>query len=113
MFKQLNHTNTGALTVDEFISVYDAVTLKWSPKDPSEPWYSKTWLPFRTVCKYSRIFVTWPYFEHIVCKFYIRSKLHLTIRLRYMMLLNNNFQIHLLLEMDCQCLYEFWNLQIV
>ncbi|GLV36801.1 cacophony [Carabus blaptoides fortunei] len=80
MFKQLNHAATGALTVDEFIAVYDAVTLKWSPKDPSEPWYSKIWLPFRTVCKYSRIFVTWPYFEHIVYTFIIGNGLSMFIR---------------------------------
>lgn len=69
MFKQLNHGDDGGLTMDEFISVYDAVTLRWSPKDPSEPWYSRTWTPFKYICKYSRKLVTWPYFEHIVCKF--------------------------------------------
>lgn len=68
MFKQLNHSGTGQLTVEEFSMVYDTVTLKWSVKDPSEPWYSRIWAPFKYICKYCNKFVMWPYFEHIVCK---------------------------------------------
>lgn len=69
MFEQLNESKTGGLTTEEFISIYDAVTLRWSPKDPPEPWYARSWTPLRIICKYSRKLIMWPYFEHIVCKY--------------------------------------------
>lgn len=80
MFKQLNHAATGQLTVEEFSMVYDTVTLKWSAKDPSEPWYLRIWTPFKYICKYCNKFVMWPYFEHIVYTFIIANGLSMFIR---------------------------------
>lgn len=68
MFKQLNTSSSGALNVDEFITVYDSVTLHWSPKDPPQPWYFTAWKPIQIICKGARKLIFWPYFEHIVCK---------------------------------------------
>lgn len=67
MFRELNVSGTGALTQDEFLGIYDAVTLKWHIKDPPDPWFSAAWPPLRTVCRATRVIVTWKYFEHIVC----------------------------------------------
>ena len=47
MFWQLNSSHNGTLTLDEFINVYDAITLKWKLKDPIDPWFSAAWPPLR------------------------------------------------------------------
>lgn len=71
MFWQLNASHSGNLTLDEFINVYDAVTLKWKLKDPIDPWFSAAWPPLRTICRAARTLVTWHYFEYIVCRHYL------------------------------------------
>lgn len=68
MFKQLNSSGNGALSEEEFLNVYDAVNLKWHLKEPSDPWFSVAWPPLKAFCRHARAFVTWKYFEHIVCK---------------------------------------------
>lgn len=69
IFRQLNHSGTGALTEDEFLEIYDAVTLRWRLKDPPDPWFSAAWSPLRLLCRTARTVVTWEYFEYLVCKF--------------------------------------------
>jgi two pore calcium channel protein 1 len=67
IFRQLNTSGTGALTEDEFLGIYDAITLRWRLKDPPDPWFSAAWPPLRMFCRAARTVVTWEYFEHIVC----------------------------------------------
>lgn len=67
IFRQLNQSNTGALTQDEFLNIYDAVTLRWRLKDPPDPWFSAAWPPLRAFCRMARTIVTWEYFEYIIC----------------------------------------------
>lgn len=69
MFRQLNGSGNGALSEEEFLGIYDVNSLKWHLKDPPDPWFSAAWPPLRTICRGSRLFVTWHYFEHIVCTF--------------------------------------------
>lgn len=71
IFRQLNTTNNGLLTQDEFLNIYDATTLKWRNKNPIDPWFSAAWPPLRTFCRGSRNLVSWKYFEHFVCKYEI------------------------------------------
>lgn len=80
MFKQLNTSNNGGLTVEEFSCIYDAVTLRWTIKDPPEPWYSKSWRPVRLICSCSRKLVFWPYFEHIVYALIIGNGIAMCVR---------------------------------
>lgn len=70
IFRQLNHSGTGVLTEDEFLEIYDAVTLRWRLKDPPDPWFSAAWSPLRLLCRTARTVVTWEFFEYIVCKFF-------------------------------------------
>jgi hypothetical protein len=68
MFKELNPTGSGLLSVEEFYSVYDAVMLKWEAQFSQIPWFHTTWSPLQTFCQFTHDFVTWKYFEYIVCK---------------------------------------------
>lgn len=68
IFRQLNASNTGLLTQDEFLNIYDAVSLRWRHKDPPDPWFSAAWPPLRTLCRSARVVVSWEYFEYVVCK---------------------------------------------
>lgn len=73
IFRQLNQSNSGAITQEEFLNIYDVVTLKWHLKDPPDPWFSAAWPPLRTLCRASRTAVSWEYFEYVVCTFFFFS----------------------------------------
>lgn len=68
IFRQLNASGTGLLTQDEFLNIYDAISLRWRHKNPPDPWFSAAWPPLRGLCRTARDMVTWPYFEYFVCK---------------------------------------------
>ena len=68
MFKELNKSGSGSLLLEEFYSVYDAAMLKWEAQFSQIPWFHTTWAPLQTFCQLTHDFVTWKYFEHIVCK---------------------------------------------
>ncbi|ERL92570.1 hypothetical protein D910_09883, partial [Dendroctonus ponderosae] len=61
-------SGTGLLTQDEFLNIYDAISLRWRHKDPPDPWFTAAWPPLRTFCRNARVLVSLPYFEYIVCK---------------------------------------------
>nr|CAH7728737.1 unnamed protein product [Callosobruchus chinensis] len=66
IFRQLNASGNGMMTQEEFLSIYDAVTLKWRNKNPLDPWFSAAWPPLRMFCRLSRTLVMWKYFEYII-----------------------------------------------
>jgi two pore calcium channel protein 1 len=68
MFKELNASGSGSLSLEEFYSVYDAAMLKWEAQFSQTPWFHTTWTPLQTFCQFTHDFVTWKYFEYIVCK---------------------------------------------
>ncbi|CAG9770850.1 unnamed protein product [Ceutorhynchus assimilis] len=80
IFRQLNVSNTGLLTQDEFINIYDGVSLRWRHKDPPDPWFSAAWPPLRTLCRTARLVVSWDYFEHIVYALIITNTLAMFLR---------------------------------
>ncbi|XP_018562124.1 two pore calcium channel protein 1 isoform X2 [Anoplophora glabripennis] len=80
IFRQLNASNTGLLTQDEFLNIYDAITLKWRIKDPPDLWFTAAWPPLRMFCRAARTTVTWKYFEHIVYVLIIANGLAMLIR---------------------------------
>lgn len=67
MFKQLNTSNTGALSLEEFVSVYECGALKWAPQHDRAPWYGALG-PIEVIGRYSSYIVNWQYFEYLVCK---------------------------------------------
>ncbi|XP_050302250.1 two pore calcium channel protein 1-like isoform X2 [Anthonomus grandis grandis] len=80
IFRQLNASNNGMLIQDEFLNIYDAVSLRWRLKDPPDPWFSAAWPPLRIFCRTARSFVSWPYFEHIVYTLIITNGVTMFIR---------------------------------
>lgn len=49
MFKTLDVTKTGFLTLEEFYQVYEVSPLKWKPKRPEEPWFSNLGKPWEDI----------------------------------------------------------------
>ncbi|KAL3272233.1 hypothetical protein HHI36_022716 [Cryptolaemus montrouzieri] len=66
MFHLLNVSGTGSLTQDEFLNIYDALTVKWRLRESLDPWYLSAWPPLRAFYKLSRAVITWKYFEYVV-----------------------------------------------
>ncbi|XP_056633174.1 two pore calcium channel protein 1-like isoform X1 [Diorhabda sublineata] len=81
MFRQLNKSNTGQLTQEEFLDVYDSLTLKWRNKTPLDPWFSAAWPPLRTFCRAAKSLVTWRFFEHIIYILIIANGIAMFIRI--------------------------------
>lgn len=69
MFRHMNASGTGALSCDEFLSVYDVTTLQWEPQYSSIPWYHTAWKPVQMLCNGANVAIMSPYFEAIVCKY--------------------------------------------
>ncbi|XP_066153922.1 two pore channel protein 1-like isoform X1 [Euwallacea fornicatus] len=80
IYRQLNTSSTGLLTQEEFLNIYDAISLRWRHKDPPDPWFSAAWPPLRSLCRSARYIVTWPYFEYIVYTLIIGNGLAMFIR---------------------------------
>lgn len=68
IFRYLNKSETGYLSEEEFLNVFDAVSLRWYPKDMTDPWFSAAWPPLRALCRTTRVIISWPHFENIICK---------------------------------------------
>nr|CAD7403905.1 unnamed protein product [Timema poppensis] len=66
MFKELNTSDSGSLSLEEFYAVYDATLLKWEAQFSHIPWFHTTWIPLQTLCQWAHDFVIWPYFEHLI-----------------------------------------------
>ncbi|KAK7873151.1 hypothetical protein R5R35_006372 [Gryllus longicercus] len=66
MFKELNTSSSGTLSLEEFYSVYDAALLKWDAQFSQIPWFHTTWAPVQTMCQLAHDLVTWKYFEYII-----------------------------------------------
>ncbi|KAG8296528.1 Two pore calcium channel protein 1 [Homalodisca vitripennis] len=67
MFKQLNTSNSGALTLDEFCNVYDAVAINWEVQYAHIPWFHSAWMPLQRLCQLMHNLVMWAHFESVVC----------------------------------------------
>lgn len=68
MFKQLNVSNTGALTLSEFCNVYDTVAINWEVQYAHIPWFHSAWMPLQRFCQLMHNVVVWTHFETVVCK---------------------------------------------
>lgn len=68
MFKYLNTSNTGVLSLDEFCQVYDAVAITWEVQYADIPWFHSAWMPLQQLCQLMHNLVMWTHFETVVCK---------------------------------------------
>ncbi|XP_077289206.1 two pore calcium channel protein 1-like [Arctopsyche grandis] len=80
MFKQLNGTASGALTLEEFLSVYECGALRWAPQHDRAPWYGALG-PIEVLGRAAFNIVNWPYFEHIVFTLIIGNGVSMLIRI--------------------------------
>ncbi|XP_067137462.1 two pore calcium channel protein 1-like [Centruroides vittatus] len=66
MFKTLDITKTGFLSIEEFYQVYEVGPLKWKPKRPEEPWFSNLGNPWEIIFRAIHQLVTWKYTDIII-----------------------------------------------
>lgn len=72
MFCHMNVSGSGALNCEEFLSIYDTMTLQWELQYSNIPWYRTAWWPLQVLCTGAHTVIRWPYFETLVCE-YIRG----------------------------------------
>lgn len=68
MFRYLNTSGSGSLTIEEFYGVYDAVMMTWQPQVLDTPWYFTASPTIQKICQSANTIISWPYFDHIFCK---------------------------------------------
>ncbi|XP_070205639.1 two pore channel protein 1-like [Littorina saxatilis] len=67
MFKSLNISCSGGLSMEEFFAIYDVAGLQWSLKDDNDRlWSSNFRHPCNKIFKAIHWFVTWRYFDYFV-----------------------------------------------
>ncbi|XP_046979764.1 two pore channel protein 1-like [Schistocerca americana] len=81
MFKYLNSSGSGTLSLEEFYSVYDAVLLCWEPQFSQAPWFHTSWAPLQNLCQLIHDLVLWKYFEHIIYGLIICNGISMAIRI--------------------------------
>ncbi|XP_053597869.1 two pore calcium channel protein 1 isoform X2 [Microplitis demolitor] len=81
MFRHMNASNSGALSCEEFLMVYDVTTLEWEPQYSGIPWYHTAWKPLQMLCYGAHIAIRWPYFETFVYTTIILNGVAMVFRL--------------------------------
>ncbi|XP_063218916.1 two pore calcium channel protein 1-like isoform X3 [Bacillus rossius redtenbacheri] len=81
MFKELNVSGSGSLSLEEFYSVYDAALLRWEPQFSHIPWFHTTWPPLQKLCQLAHDAVNWQYFEPCVYVITLCNGVAMVIRL--------------------------------
>ncbi|XP_011298862.1 two pore calcium channel protein 1-like isoform X1 [Fopius arisanus] len=81
MFRHMNASGSGALSCEEFLSVYDVTTLQWEPQFTGIPWYHTAWPPLQMLCTGANAAIMWPYFESLVYATIVANGVAMFIRL--------------------------------
>ena len=68
VFKLLNQSRSGQISLDEFYEVYDATLFRWNVPRLEKDWFGDLWRPVRDVLKTVQKAVTSKWFEYTVCK---------------------------------------------
>lgn len=63
IFKALNRSNSGLLSLSEFYNIYDICGYYWRPQKPPLPWFNELPDPIRCCCYLIRSLVTWKWFD--------------------------------------------------
>ncbi|XP_050723156.1 two pore channel protein 1-like isoform X2 [Eriocheir sinensis] len=63
IFKALNRSNSGLLSLSEFYNIYDICGYYWRPQKPPLPWFNELPGPIRCCCYLIRSLVTWKWFD--------------------------------------------------
>jgi hypothetical protein len=67
----MDTSGRGRLTLNEFMDIFDAVSLKWASKEPKQAWFAISHSPARFLGKIAVSIYDWPHFESIVCTAFI------------------------------------------
>ena len=76
VFKLLNQSGSGQISLDEFYEVYDATLFRWNVPRLEKDWFSDLWRPVRDVLKTVQKAVTSKWFEYTVCKLFLAFNYH-------------------------------------
>lgn len=68
VFKLLNQSGSGQISLDEFYEVYDATLYCWNVPRLEKDWFDDLWHPMRDLLKTIQKAVTSKWFEYTVCK---------------------------------------------
>ncbi|KAK3863168.1 hypothetical protein Pcinc_031021 [Petrolisthes cinctipes] len=66
IFKALNQSQSGLLSLGEFYKVYELCGFKWKPERSPDPWFVRLPTPFRSCCFLIRRLVTIKWFDMFV-----------------------------------------------
>ncbi|XP_042231863.1 two pore calcium channel protein 1-like isoform X2 [Homarus americanus] len=66
IFKALNRSESGLLSLTEFYNIYEICGFKWRPYEPPEPWFNDLPDPLRGACYLIRRLVIWRWFNFFV-----------------------------------------------
>ena len=69
IYKTLNQSNSGLLSLDEFYNVYEVSGFYWRRNAPLKAWFHYLPTPFYEICSLIRRLVTWVWFKFFVCKY--------------------------------------------
>lgn len=75
MFRYLNTSASGSLTLEEFYGIYDSVMMTWQPQAIDTPWYFTASPTVQKICQIANSIISWSYFDHIFCKNYFLTVL--------------------------------------
>lgn len=67
MFRYLNTSGSGSLTIEEFYGIYDSVMMTWQPQALDTPWYFTASPTVQKICQTANSIISWAYFDHIFC----------------------------------------------
>ncbi|KYM97934.1 Two pore calcium channel protein 1 [Cyphomyrmex costatus] len=79
MFCHMNKSKSGSLNYKEFLSFYDANTLKWSFQHSNEYW-RRTFIFVQPLSKLANVIIKWRYFEALVYMIIIGDGISIVIR---------------------------------
>lgn len=69
MFRLLNASGSGCVTLNEFYRVYDVVDMKWRKRENSPDWFDSCDLSIvSSLARQTYRLVTWKFFEYFVCE---------------------------------------------
>ncbi|XP_020294298.1 two pore calcium channel protein 1-like [Pseudomyrmex gracilis] len=81
MFCHMNTSKNGALTREEFLSIYDATKLQWNLQYTNLPWYHTTWWPLQILCTAIHSVIKWSFFETLVYVIIAGNSIAMIIRI--------------------------------
>jgi len=69
MFRLLNTSGSGFISLQEFYSIYDVLNMKWKIRDRNQYWFTRIRSQFvASAARQVNRLITWNVFEYFICK---------------------------------------------